>query len=43
MDFFGVFRSKNKGSKNTAKDRLQLVLVHARAGVYGRYFKVHRN
>ncbi len=33
MDFFGLFRSKNKGSKNTAKDRLQLVLVHDRAGV----------
>lgn len=33
MDFFGLFKSKNKGSKNAAKERLQLVLVHDRAGV----------
>lgn len=33
MDFFGLFRNKNKGSKNAAKERLQLVLVHDRAGV----------
>lgn len=33
MDFFGLFKNKNKGSKNTAKERLQLVLVHDRAGV----------
>ena len=33
MDFFGLFKGKNKGSKNAAKERLQLVLVHDRAGV----------
>ena len=33
MDFFGLFKSKNKGSKNAAKERLQLVLLHDRAGV----------
>lgn len=32
MDFFGMFK-KNKGSKCEAKERLQLVLVHDRAGV----------
>ncbi len=33
MDFFGLFKNKNKGSKNDAKERLQLVLLHDRAGV----------
>ena len=32
MDFFGLFK-RNKGSKNAAKERLQLVLLHDRAGV----------
>ncbi len=33
MDFLGLFRNRNKGSKSAAKERLQLVLVHDRAGV----------
>ena len=33
MDFFGLFKNRNKGSKNAAKERLQLVLLHDRAGV----------
>ena len=33
MDFFGLFKNRNKGSGNAAKERLQLVLVHDRAGV----------
>ncbi|MBQ4347053.1 MAG: cell division topological specificity factor MinE [Firmicutes bacterium] len=30
MDFFGFFKKKNTSSKDVAKDRLKLVLVHDR-------------
>lgn len=33
MDFFGFFKGKKSKSKNVAKSRLQLVLVHDRADV----------
>ncbi len=33
MDFFGLFKNKKKGSGSAAKERLQFVLVHDRAGV----------
>lgn len=33
MDFFGLFKNRKKGSGSTAKERLQFVLVHDRAGV----------
>ncbi len=33
MDFFGLFKNRKKGSGNAAKERLQFVLVHDRAGV----------
>jgi cell division topological specificity factor len=33
MDFFGFFKGKKPASKNTAKERLQLVLIHDRANV----------
>lgn len=32
MDFFGLFK-RNRGTSSVAKERLQLVLVHDRAGV----------
>ncbi len=33
MDFFGLFKNRKKGSGSAAKERLQFVLVHDRAGV----------
>lgn len=33
MDFFNFFKSKKTSSKDAAKDRLQLVLIHDRANV----------
>lgn len=33
LDFFSFFRSKKQSSKNAAKERLQLVLIHDRAGM----------
>lgn len=33
MDFFGMFKNKKKNSGAAAKERLQFVLVHDRAGV----------
>ncbi|MCX7714711.1 MAG: cell division topological specificity factor MinE [Clostridia bacterium] len=33
MDFFGFFKGKKDSSKNAAKERLQLVLIHDRANV----------
>lgn len=55
MDFFGLFKNKKKGSGNAAKERLQFVLVHDRAGVspefldpvkrrnYGSNIQIYRN
>ncbi len=33
MDFFALFKNRKKGSGSAAKERLQFVLVHDRAGV----------
>lgn len=33
MDFFGFFKGKKSASKDEAKNRLQLVLIHDRANV----------
>ncbi len=33
MDFFGFFKGKKSKSKDDAKNRLQLVLIHDRANV----------
>lgn len=33
MDFFSLFRKNKTSSKDTAKERLQLVLIHDRANV----------
>lgn len=33
MDFFSFFKNKKTKSKDTAKDRLQFVLIHDRANV----------
>ena len=33
MDIFSFFRKNNVSSKDTAKERLQLVLIHDRANV----------
>jgi cell division topological specificity factor len=33
MDFFGLFKKKASGSKDVAKDRLKLILLHDRGDV----------
>ncbi len=40
MDFFKFFSRTDKGSKDVAKDRLQLLLIHDRANVSPKFLEM---
>lgn len=40
MDLFKIFGKTSKGSKNIAKDRLQLLLIHDRANVSPQFLEM---
>ncbi|NMB08691.1 MAG: cell division topological specificity factor MinE [Tissierellia bacterium] len=40
MDLFNVFSKKNKNSKNIAKERLKLVLVHDRSDLSPKFLEM---
>ncbi|MCR2045003.1 cell division topological specificity factor MinE [Anaerosalibacter massiliensis] len=40
MDFFKMFSKENKESKNIAKERLKLVLIHDRADISPKFLQM---